>query len=188
MSNTKPEVFKDFFNFIYTGNIELNSDNFEEIFRLAKLYAITILVDLCKQFVEDSVKKENAISLSELSVRNKNYDLEQRCLQVIGENAIDVFKTPEFTTISKFLLGKILDSGTISCKEIIIFEAVNKWAEKTCERNQLSVTTISKKLCVGDLFDKINFGAMTPTEVVKCSHIDIILSWQAMNWLRSSNL
>lgn len=65
-----------------------------------------------------------------------------------------------------------MDSGTISCKEIIIFEAVNKWAEKTCERNQLSVTTISKKLCVGDLFDKINFGTMTPTEVVKCSHID----------------
>lgn len=171
LADTQPEIFKEFINFVYTGKIVLNTENFVEILRLGRLYDINILVNKCNKFLEENTTKENALHLLELSITgNTNEVLELKALKLISENAIEIFSKPEFTECSRIALGKILDSDTLTCSEITIFEAVNKWAESVCERDQLNVTSEAKMKFVGDLGSKIKFGTMTPGEIIKCSH------------------
>lgn len=51
------------------------------------------------------------------------------CLKIINENSKEICESPKFNEISKESLGKIVESGMLSCDEKVLFKAVDKWSE-----------------------------------------------------------
>lgn len=98
--------------------------------------------------------------------------MESNCLKVIGTNSFELFKSAEFLKISKSSLNKIVEYEMLPCREIALFEAVNKWAEFA----QSEAKSDNKRVHVDGLVQKIRFGSMSVAEFGKCPGENTILT------------
>lgn len=180
LPDTSPEIFQEFFDFIYTGELELTLENVEEIMKIAKIYSINSLSKTCENFLEEKLEKSNVLKFLDLSLIYELLKLEKNCFEIIEEYSTEIIESPEFLTISKNSMEKIVMFEMLSCKEIKVFEAVDKWSKHECERNQLPVNSINKRKVVGDIILKIRFGVMSLTEFSTCSDVNTPLTDKEM--------
>lgn len=186
LEDNSPEIFQEFFDFIYTGKLKLTSENVEEIMNLSKIYSIDSLSKTCENFLEENLEKSNVFKYLDLSLIYKHLNLEKKCFKIIEENSTELIKSPEFLTISKKSLEKIVNLEMLSCKEIEVFQAVDKWSKNECERNKLPVSSLNKRIVVGDIILKIRYGVMSLAEFSTCSDINTPLTDREMiNILKS---
>lgn len=176
LQDTSPEIFQEFFDFIYTGVLELTPENVEEIMKIAKLYSITSLSTTCENFLEEKLEKSNVLKFLDLSLIYELIKLEKKCFRIIEENSTEIIESPEFLRISKNSLEKIVKFEMLSCKEIKVFEAVDKWSRHECERKQLAVNSLNKRSVIGDIMLKIRFSEMSLSEFSTCSDINTPLT------------
>lgn len=146
-----PEVFEEFLNFIYKGKLNLTCENIEEVMKLAKLYSIKILAGKCENFLLENVVKENVLKFLDLSNTYNLILVTSKCLKIISENSTEICESPLFSGISKQSLDRIVESDLLSCDQVILFKAVEKWSEFECERNQKEPTTENKIAAVGEI-------------------------------------
>lgn len=160
LTDHSPEVFEDFISFIYTDVLHLTSENVEEIIKLSRLYTMTTLAGKCDYYLKQIVDKENVMKLLDLSTQNNFKHSTRKCLKIIDENSGEIFDTQEFIEITKKSIEKIVDYQMMSCNEILLIKAVNKWSEFQCSMKQKEVTLENKRSEIGDLIFKIHFGSL----------------------------
>lgn len=171
MLDRSSENFKDFINFIYTGVLEITLGNIVDLLDLSEDFGITILTKKCEIFMKEGygIKKENVMKLWDRTSFNKLPNLELICFKIFQENATELLDSIEFLQISHSTLGKIAGMEMLSCKEIKLFKAVNKWSEFQCKKNRLNITSENKRTFIGEILSKIRFGGMTLAEFSECS-------------------
>lgn len=169
VADISEDIFQEFFNFIYFGKLRLTLENVVEIIKLATLYAITLLSRRCEIFLKEKLNKSNVFKFLDLSTIYELPELEKKCFKIIEGNSKVLIESPELLTVSKKSLEKIVDFEMLSCSEIKVFEAVDKWSEAECERKLIAVTPDNKRLVVGDIILKIRFGEMSLVEFSACA-------------------
>lgn len=169
------KVFQHFLNFVYTGTVEITSQNIEVLLTLSRLYDMTLLTDKCDEFIQETISKDNVFKMLEIS---DELPAESKCLKIIGENFDELIESEEFVKISKSSLQKIVEYEMFPCKEVLLFEALDKWAENA----QKEAKTGKKRTHVGDLISKLRFGSMSSDEfIMKCAVGTILTSSEIVN-------
>lgn len=176
VEDVSSDSFLVFLKFLYTGKKEFNMRNISDILKLADRYSINNLTQICSQFLKKKINIDNALSFIE---KYSNYQLnnfDEFCINLISKNHL-IFENSLFYEISNTTLQKILSSKELSgFREITIYNGVNKWAERFCQKNQQTVNSENKRSALGAALHFIRFGTMNIQEFTPCTMNNPILN------------
>ncbi|XP_033056413.1 BTB/POZ domain-containing protein 2 isoform X2 [Trachypithecus francoisi] len=112
-------------------------------------------------------KKERAFRLSLRKCQARLFDepqLASLCLENIDKNTADAITAEGFTDIDLDTLVAVLERDTLGIREVRLFNAVVRWSEAECQRQQLQVTPENRRKVLGKALGLIRFPLMTIEE------------------------
>ncbi|XP_041375868.1 BTB/POZ domain-containing protein 2-like [Gigantopelta aegis] len=157
ISNTDVTTFKQFLRFIYTNDITIEYDNVVCMLNLAKRYSIGKLQDVCVKFLDISTTSDNVCHILSQAGCHDEMDVHNQCLHFINQNAKDVLASPGFLDLSQKSVFDIVKSDDLDIDEEAVFRAVDKWAENTCQKQGLAVTSQAKRDVLGSVTNQVRF-------------------------------
>lgn len=159
--------FKNLLTFIYIGAVELNLDNIMEVMYAAEKYQVCKLESVCSEFLYKRMDNSNVLQIYELTSMFDN-TIRTLCLQWIDETFEELTKTQGFMNLKKTILIDILKRDTLNVRELNLFKAVFKWAEKQCCDASVEPSDVNIRTAA-DNFSFIRFPTMTFSEYAECT-------------------
>ena len=159
------ETFKALLSFMYTGKIELDSENCLNILEAANYFNIAILESKCADFIASLLNSESCCAIAIFADDKKFEALLEKCFTFMYSNAHKVIEEENFNILPSELLLRFCQSSSLCVKEIQLFLAVVKWCQH--QKESISEDTIKDVfqqiryplISVSDLLDKVR-----PTE------------------------
>ena len=78
----------------------------------------------------------------------------EQCWEVIDRKIEEAVKFEVFATIERSLLEVVVKRDTLTFKEVELFNAVDLWATKECERQGLAIGGSAKRCILGEMIVK----------------------------------
>lgn len=161
------ESLLELFRFLYSDEVDLTPDNVMQVLYLAKKYIVPALVDKCREYLGDNLDGSNVFSVMDCARSYDDKRLLERCWRAVDKYAEDAVKSTGFTTIEKSVLEELVERDTLKIKEVELFKAVDKWATKECERQELKADGAVKRGILGEsIVRAIRFPVMEQKEFV----------------------
>ncbi len=86
-----PVILRDILEFIYTGNLVINSSNFCELLAASSLFLLNDAIKLLSQYLESSLVIANCLDIFELAFKYSLEDIYQLCVSIIQARMHDYF-------------------------------------------------------------------------------------------------
>ena len=132
------ESLLEMFRYMYSDEVNLSGNNVMGVLYLAKKYMVPSLAEKCTEFLQDNLDSSNVFIILPMAERYDEKNLVDRCWKVIDEETEAVVKSDEFATIERSLLEAVVARATLSIGEVDLFQAVDLWATKQCEKQGFS--------------------------------------------------
>nr|CAD7456948.1 unnamed protein product [Timema tahoe] len=183
--DVQPDAFKALLEYIYTDSINLQSfDQACELCYVAKKYMLPHLVKECTDYLWRDLFPKNACRAYEFAKLFEEPSLMEKCLQlanalvVLNSTAEDgeieiicskteaVLSDPSFEEAELSTVITILDQEALSISsELVLFEALQRWANKECARKGLPLNDDkSLRSVCGSALEKIRFLTLNPSQ------------------------
>jgi len=79
----------------------------------------------------------------------------------VDKNAQEVLSSANFLTIDRSVLQNVVTVDTLNVEKVVLFKAVDYWAVKVCERQNLEAEGPVKRLLLGEeIIKKMRFPVM----------------------------
>lgn len=129
LDSTDYQTLKDIIDYAYTGTIDLNINNVQNIFTLASLLQVKDLIDACCDYIESQLDASNVIEIYTFSNMHMCEYLSNRSKEFLNRNFVDISDTIEFIEIEDaHLINEILASDEIDTPtEEFLVEKLMKW-------------------------------------------------------------
>ncbi|XP_069121185.1 BTB/POZ domain-containing protein 2-like [Argopecten irradians] len=160
IKDVSKETFDIFLRYLYTDNIELDIDNVADILKVADKYLVDILIKKCHDFIEDNLNPDNVCRMQERWHDFPNDKLVSECRRIWDESACDILNSEGFRDLCDDCAYNFISSDLIPVDEHLIFEAVIRWADAECRRQDIEITDASRRKHSGKLFSCIRFPIM----------------------------
>ncbi|GBB95929.1 hypothetical protein RclHR1_26490002 [Rhizophagus clarus] len=151
LPNVSPEIFQIILRYIYGGRISLEEcDAFDIIKILGAANELNLqeLTTYIQSFLIKNKAKwleENFDIVYQKSFENITFlELQKFCNDLISEEPVKIFKSPNFTSISEELLLTLIQNDYLEMSEIQIWEQVIKWGIAQNPELPSSFTNYSK--------------------------------------------
>ncbi|XP_038074219.1 BTB/POZ domain-containing protein 6-like [Patiria miniata] len=143
--DVEPQAFLTLLKYLYCDEVDLTPDNVLTTLYAAKKYIVPHLAQACVSFLERSLSARNACVLLSQSHLFEEPDLMQRCWEVIDAQAEVALASDSFLEVDHKTLESILMRETLNVKEIVLFQAVSRWADAECNRKGLHPNPENKR-------------------------------------------
>ena len=150
----------EFFRYMYSDEANLNGSNVMGVLYLAKKYMVPSLADKCAEYLQDNLDPSNVFSILPSAQKFEEKTLVDQCWEVIDEHTEEAVNSDVFATIERSLLEAVVARDSITIEEIELFKAVNLWAIRECERQDLAAVGTTKRRI---LEEKVIKGIRFPT-------------------------
>jgi len=161
------ESLLELFRFLYSDKVNFNPNNVMRVLYLAKKSLVLALVDKCIEYLGQILDGSNVFSMMDCSRIFEEKRLMEKCWCAVDKCAEDAVKSSSFITIEKSVLEALVERDTLMIKEVELFKAVDKWATKECERQELVADGTVKRRILGERIIKaIRFPIMEQREFV----------------------
>ena len=155
------ETFKALLSFMYSGKIEMHSENCLSILEAAHYFNVAVLENKCSDFIATSLDIENCCTFATFANDKKFNGLLEKCLTFMYSNAYKVVEGASFKALPSELMLKFCQSSDLCIKEISLFVAVVEWFQH--QKANISDDTIKSVLqqirypliSVSDLLEKV---------------------------------
>ena len=158
------ESFLELLRFVYYDEVKLTGSNVIQILYLAKKYLIPSLSDECTEFLLKLLSADNVFSVLPTADMYEEASLVEKCWEMVDENTEDAMNSEAFLDITHEMLCSFLERDTLSACEVDIFQAVDRWAEHQCKKQQREVNGEEKRKILGDAVNLIRFPLMKEQE------------------------
>lgn len=185
VSDVTENALNQFVYFVYKETADLNLSIIWDVLKLAKLYAVQSLLRFCGVFLEQNITNANVFSIFD---KISNFDLpycESKCMAILSQSSVGIYKNPDFCSISQESLKKLLSFDKLPGKEIEIYQAVLRWSEKFCEKNDRWITTENKRFALGSSVNLIRFCSMPIEEFNICTNDTILTKDEIIDIFRN---
>ena len=88
----------------------------------------------------------------------------EKCWEMVDEITEDAMNSVAFLDISHEMLCSVLERDTLTVHEFNIYQAVDRWAEHQCKKQQREVSGEEKRKILGDAVNLIRFPLMSEEE------------------------
>ena len=153
------------YRFLYTDEVQLNTDNVLQVMHAAKKYIVTNLSKKCAEFLQENLSADTAPQLLEQSILFDEKNLKAKVLTKIAEEAPTFLSSEEFTTLSKDALHEVLQLNLQISNEMVVFNASIKWAENRCQQLKRIMDGANFREVLGDNLFLIRFPTMTLDDI-----------------------
>ena len=155
------ESFLELLRFVYYDEVKLTGSNVIQILYLAKKYLIPSLSDECAKFLIENLSADNVFSVLPTAGIYEEASLIEKCWQMVDRNTEDAMYSEAFLDITHEMLCSFLERDTLTAEEMDIFNAVDRWAEHQCKKQQREVSGEEKRKILGDAVNLIRFPLMS---------------------------
>ena len=155
------ESLLELFRYTYSDEAILSGSNVMGVLYLAKKYMVPSLADTCNKYLQDNLDPSNVFSILPSAEKFDDKNLVGQCWKLISKQTEEVVKSEGFETIERSLLEAVVERDALSIEEIELFKAVDLWATKACERQELAADGQAKRRILGERIIKgIRFPIM----------------------------
>ena len=167
------ESLLELFRYLYSDEVNLTGSNVMQVLYLAKKYLVPSLVDKCTEYLRRHLEASNAFSILPQAQKFEDKDLEERCWKVIEWHTEEAVTSDDFVTLKRSIVESVVKRERLNVKEVDLFKAVDRWANKEVERQGLTPGGKVKRKVLGEEIVKaIRFPVMSHKEfasvVVDC--------------------
>ncbi|KYM96234.1 PREDICTED: BTB/POZ domain-containing protein 1-like [Cyphomyrmex costatus] len=162
--DVEPAAFLAVLLFLYTDEIQIDPETVMTTLYTAKKYAVAALEKHCVDFLKNNLTSDNAFLLLTQARLFDEPQLASVCLDTIDRFTTDAFTADGFTDIDIDTLMIVLERDTLRVRESKLFQAVLRWSEAECVRQQLPVTPENQRLVLGDALSLVRFPLMSKEE------------------------
>jgi len=161
------ESLLELFRFLYSDEVDLTADNVMQVLYLAKKYIVPALADKCNEFLGENLDGLNVFSMMDCARSYDEKKLLEQCWCAVDKYAEEAVKSKEFTAIEKSVLEALVERDTLKIREVELFKAVDEWATKECERQEVVTDGTVKRRILGERIVKaIRFPVMEQKDFV----------------------
>ena len=166
ITDCDPEVFLQFLRYLYYDDTNFGDvDRAIQVWCTADKYDVPSLAKECVKFIDASMDPLTAFDIIPYARRFNHQDLEKVCWEVIDYNAQEIVAGDSFLEFKHELLLSFLERSSLRIGEVTLFEAVDRWAERRCEEEIMTVDGANKRFVLGeDLLKLVRFSLMSPRE------------------------
>ncbi|XP_069596750.1 BTB/POZ domain-containing protein 2 isoform X2 [Ranitomeya imitator] len=150
--------------FLYSDEVQIGPETVMTTLYTAKKYAVPALEAHCVEFLKKNLRADNAFMLLTQARLFDEPQLASLCLENIDKNTSDALNAEGFTDIDLDTLVAVLERDTLGIREIRLFNAVVRWSEAECQRQQQPITSENKRKALGKALSLIRFPLMTIEE------------------------
>ena len=151
----------ELFRYMYSDEVILSGSSVMGVLYLAKKYMVPSLAEKCTKYLQDNLDPSNVFSILPSAQKYEENKLFHQCWKVIGKQTGEAVKSECFGTIERSLLEVVVKQDNLTIKEIELFEAVDLWATKECERQGLAADGKEKRRILGEeIIKAIRFPIM----------------------------
>lgn len=144
--------------FWYTNDLELSStDAAIQLLPVVRRCGPVLVIDRIFDYLFKSITCKNVVSIAEVAHEYKNKRTLARAINFIATNASKVLASPSFGNLCLFCVEKIIKADDIKADELLIYHAVQYWAQRECERTGLDPTPENLRKVLGSVLYEIRF-------------------------------
>ena len=161
------ESLLELFRFIYSDEVELTGGNVMHVLYLAKKYLVPSLAEKCAEFLRKNVNASNVFSILSHAQKFEDKDLENRCWEVVEVQTEEALASDDFVVTERSVVESVVKREKLNVKEVELFKAVNRWAEKKIENQGISLNGNAKRGIIREeILKEIRFPLMSQKEFV----------------------
>ncbi|CAH2292353.1 BTB POZ domain-containing 2 isoform X1 [Pelobates cultripes] len=173
LPDVEPAAFLALLKFLYSDEVQIGPETVMTTLYTAKKYAVPALEAHCVEFLKKNLRADNAFMLLTQARLFDEPQLASLCLENIDKNTSDAINAEGFTDIDLAplpcalladTLVAVLERDTLGIREIRLFNAVVRWSEAECQRQQQPITSENKRKALGKALSLIRFPLMTIEE------------------------
>ena len=162
------ESLLELFRYMYSDEVNLSGSNVMEVLYLVKKYMVPSLANKCTSYLNDNLDPSNVFSILPNAQKFEEKNLVDRGWSVIDQETEEAVKSEGFVTIERSLLEAVVKRDSLTIKEVNLFQAVNLWATKECERQGVTADGEVKRRILGEPIVKgIRFPVMKQDEFAR---------------------
>ena len=159
------ESLLELFRYMYSDEVNLSGSNVMGVLYLAKKYIVPSLAEKCTEYLQDKLDPSNVFSILPAAQRYEEKSLVGRCWKVIDVQTEAAVKSDGFEIIEWSLLEAVVSRDTVTIEEVELFKAVDLWATKQCQTQDLAPSGEQKRSVLGEQIIKaIRFPVMKQNE------------------------
>ena len=134
------ESLLELFRYMYSDEVNLSGSNVMGVLYLAKKYIVPSLTNKCAEYLKEKLDPSNVFSILPFAQKYEEKALVDRCWMVIENHTEASVKSEGFETctIERSLLEQVVARDNLSIKEVSLFQAVDRWATRQCEKQGLA--------------------------------------------------
>ncbi|XP_015768004.1 PREDICTED: BTB/POZ domain-containing protein 6-like [Acropora digitifera] len=155
----------ELFRFIYSDEVKLTGSNVMHVLYLAKKYLVPSLAEKCAEFLRKNLDGSNVFAILPHAQKFEDKDLEDRCWKVIEMRTDEALTSDGFVVAERSLVQSVVKREGLHVKELELFKAVNRWAEKEMEKQGIVSDGKAKRRIVGEeILKEIRFPLISLKE------------------------
>ena len=132
-----PQTMDSLLEFVYTGSVELTTNNVQQLLSGASMLHLTSLSKSCSSFLEAHLDHTNCLGIRAFADMYSCTTLEQFAFRYICEHFLEVVKSDEFLELDKEGLIDLLKCNSLQVySEDEIFNAVELWINHHYEQRK----------------------------------------------------
>ena len=159
------ESLLELFRFIYSDEVELTGSNVIHVLYLAKKYLVPSLAEKCAEFLRKNLDASNVFSILPHAQKFEEKDLEDRCWEVVDVHTKEALTSDDFVVADRSLVESVVKREKLTVKEVELFKAVDRWAEKKIEEQGIVADGNAKRRIIGEeILKEIRFPLMLEKE------------------------
>ncbi|KAK0161286.1 hypothetical protein PV327_009773 [Microctonus hyperodae] len=162
--DVEPAAFLAVLLFLYTDEIQIDPETVMTTLYTAKKYAVSPLEKHCVDFLRSNLTSDNAFLLLTQARLFDEPQLASVCLDTIDKFTNEALNADGFTDVDIDTLMVVLERDTLRIRESKIFQAVVRWSEAECVRQQLPVTPENQRSVLGRALSLVRFPLMSIEE------------------------
>lgn len=137
LSQYPPNIFKQVISYIYTGKVVMSDNGVFEVYGVAHDLGLEELCQNCEDHIAATMTTHNAstflmaaMKLEQRTGGSKgSHTFVERCVNFIGENAIECMPTPSFLNLSREAFIRLISSDSLALEEEDVWRGVLVWAK-----------------------------------------------------------
>ncbi|KAI8779151.1 kelch-like protein 1 [Biomphalaria glabrata] len=159
LSSVSPEDFGIILNFAYTGELNINEDNVQNILIAADFFQVKFVKDKCIHFIESHLEVDNVCDVILFARTFLLSDLEEKTVKFLKENLDSVSRNKRFPALDPDLLIQLIQDDNLilwsnkvllksMARERLVLNAVLRYmsARKELDDNYLEMLMCSVRL------------------------------------------
>ena len=130
MKDVSADIIEALVEFIYTGNLQITSENVEKTLEHAALIQFSKAVDLCCNFLEKQLDSNNCIGIRKFAALHQCKDFVAKVDNFMKSHFLEVVESEEFVTLSAAeLKGLLCDQSLKVDNEEQVYNAIINWVQ-----------------------------------------------------------